>query len=241
LRRSIINADAADLLVEFAELTGVPVIPTLMGWGTISDDHPLMAGLAGLQTAHRYGNATLLASTSCWVSATAGRTATPVAWTPTARAARSCTSTSSRPRSVRVFAPDYALSPTQGRVGAVRRGRPRAQWTLPDRPAGRPNVPNASAPCQRKTHFETVPVKPQRVYEEMNRSFGPDTRYVTTIGLSQIAAAQFTACVPSAGILDQRRAGRPAGLDPPSRARRVRGRTGGDRRRTVRRLRLPVP
>ena len=31
----IINADACDLLVEFAELTGVPVIPTLMGWGAI--------------------------------------------------------------------------------------------------------------------------------------------------------------------------------------------------------------
>ena len=35
----VINADASDLLVEFAELTGVPVIPTLMGWGTIPDDH----------------------------------------------------------------------------------------------------------------------------------------------------------------------------------------------------------
>ncbi|NED03680.1 glyoxylate carboligase, partial [Streptomyces sp. SID6648] len=29
----VINADAADLLVEFAELTGTPVVPTLMGWG----------------------------------------------------------------------------------------------------------------------------------------------------------------------------------------------------------------
>src|SRR6185436_4728613 len=28
----IINADASDALVEFAELTGIPVIPTLMGW-----------------------------------------------------------------------------------------------------------------------------------------------------------------------------------------------------------------
>ena len=54
----IVNADAADLLVQFAELTGVPVIPTLMGWGTIPDDHPLMVGMAGLQTSHRYGNAT---------------------------------------------------------------------------------------------------------------------------------------------------------------------------------------
>ena len=31
-----------------------------MGWGTIPDDHPLMAGMAGLQTSHRYGNATML-------------------------------------------------------------------------------------------------------------------------------------------------------------------------------------
>src|ERR1700720_2501252 len=57
-----INADAAALLVEFAELVGVPVIPTLMGWGAIPDDHPLMAGMAGLQTSHRYGNASMLAS-----------------------------------------------------------------------------------------------------------------------------------------------------------------------------------
>src|SRR5215472_9454873 len=58
----VLNAAAEDLLVEFAELTGVPVIPTLMGWGSIPDDHPLMAGMCGLQTSHRYGNATMLAS-----------------------------------------------------------------------------------------------------------------------------------------------------------------------------------
>src|SRR5688572_7785532 len=58
----IINADASDLLVEFAEITGVPVIPTLMGWGVIPDDHPLMAGMVGLQTSHRYGNSTFLKS-----------------------------------------------------------------------------------------------------------------------------------------------------------------------------------
>jgi tartronate-semialdehyde synthase len=31
----VINADACDELVRFAEITGVPVIPTLMGWGCI--------------------------------------------------------------------------------------------------------------------------------------------------------------------------------------------------------------
>src|ERR1700719_2008293 len=43
----VINADAAALLVGFVEVVGVPVIPTLMGWGAIADDHPLMAGRAG--------------------------------------------------------------------------------------------------------------------------------------------------------------------------------------------------
>src|SRR5699024_4688779 len=56
----VINSDAGSQLVEFAELTGVPVVPTLMGWGAIPDDHDLMAGMVGLQTHHRYGNATLL-------------------------------------------------------------------------------------------------------------------------------------------------------------------------------------
>lgn len=57
----IINADAAEELVRFAELTGIPVIPTLMGWGTIPDNH-LMIGMVGIQTSHRYGNASFLES-----------------------------------------------------------------------------------------------------------------------------------------------------------------------------------
>ena len=58
----VINADASELLVEFAETVNVPVVPTLMGWGAIPDDHVLMAGMVGLQTSHRYGNATMLQS-----------------------------------------------------------------------------------------------------------------------------------------------------------------------------------
>ena len=105
----IINADAADLLVELAELTGVPVVPTLMGWGTIPDDHPLKAGMVGLQTSHRYGNATMLESDfvlgigNRWANRhTGGLDTYP-------RAARSCTSTSSRPRSAGCSRPTTAI------------------------------------------------------------------------------------------------------------------------------------
>ena len=43
----------------------------------------------------------------------------------------------------------------------------------------------------RKTHYTETPIKPMRVYEEMNKVLPRDTIYVTTIGLSQIAGAQF--------------------------------------------------
>src|SRR5258706_2839240 len=60
----VINADASDFLVQFAEILGVPVIPTLMGWGAIPDDHPLMAGLGWLPTQPRPCYARLLCSES---------------------------------------------------------------------------------------------------------------------------------------------------------------------------------
>ena len=190
----VINADAAALLTEFAELTGVPVIPTLMGWGAIPDDHPLMAGMAGLQTAHRYGNATLLASDfvlgigNRWANRhtggldtyTAGRTFVHIDIEPT--------------QIGRVFAPDYGIVSDAGRalrllVAAARERRDAGQ--LPDRAAWSAQCRQRRATMQRRTHFDDVPIKPQRVYEEMNRAFGPEVRYVSTIGLSQIAAAQF--------------------------------------------------
>ena len=190
----IVNADAASLLVEFAELTGVPVVPTLMGWGTIPDDHYLMAGMAGLQTAHRYGNATVLASDfvlgigNRWANRHTGGL-------DTYRAGRKFVHVDIEPTQIgRVFAPDYGIvSDAKAALELfvdVARQRKQAD-TLPDLSAWAEECAERKRTLHRKTHFDNVPVKPQRVYEEMNRTFGPETRYVTTIGLSQIAAAQF--------------------------------------------------
>ncbi|MBZ9558475.1 MULTISPECIES: glyoxylate carboligase [unclassified Modicisalibacter] len=190
----VINADAADKLVEFAELTGVPVIPTLMGWGTIPDDHPLMAGMAGLQTSHRYGNATLLAAdfvmgignrwanrhTGDVASYTEGRTFVHVDIEPTQLG--------------RVFGPDYGIVSDAGAALELFIEVARdleAAGRLKDRSAWAEECRERKRTMLRKTHFDDVPIKPQRVYEEMNRAFGRNTRYVSTIGLSQIAGAQF--------------------------------------------------
>ncbi|MFM2187961.1 MAG: glyoxylate carboligase [Pseudomonadota bacterium] len=190
----IINADASDLLVEFAELTGVPVIPTLMGWGTIPDDHPLMAGMCGLQTSHRYGNATMLASDfvlgigNRWANRhtggidtyTKGRTFVHVDIEPT--------------QIGRVFEPQYGIvsdakAALELFVQAARERK--AAGTLKSFATWAARCAERKSLMHRKTNYDNIPIKPQRVYQEMNAVFPRDTVYVSTIGLSQIAAAQF--------------------------------------------------
>jgi tartronate-semialdehyde synthase len=190
----IINADASALLVEFAELMNVPVIPTLMGWGAIPDDHPLMAGMCGLQTSHRYGNATMLAADHVlgignrWANRhtgtvdvyTKGRTFTHVDIEPT--------------QIGRVFTPELGIvsdakAALDMFVAAARElkaaglVRDRSEWVAQCRERKRTML--------RKTNYDNEPMKPQRVYQCMNNNFDRDTTYVSTIGLSQIAGAQF--------------------------------------------------
>ena len=190
----IINADASELLVEFAELTGVPVIPTLMGWGTIPDDHPLMAGMCGLQTSHRYGNATMLASDfvlgigNRWANRHTGSVETYTK-------GRRFVHVDIEPTQIgRVFNPDLGIvsdakAALELFVEAARERK--AAGTLPNRSDWAFRCAERKRLMQRKSHFDQVPIKPQRVYEEMNEAFGRDTVYVSTIGLSQIAGAQF--------------------------------------------------
>ncbi|MEP1703182.1 MAG: glyoxylate carboligase [Marinobacter sp.] len=190
----VINSDASDLLVEFAELTGVPVVPTLMGWGTIPDDHPLMAGMVGLQTSHRYGNATMLASDfvmgigNRWANRHTGNIE---AYTKD----RKFVHVDIEPTQIgRIFGPDYGIvsdakAALELFITVAKEWR--AEGKLKDRGAWAQKCQERKQTLLRKTHFDDVPVKPQRVYEEMNKVFGKNVRYVTAIGLSQIAGAQF--------------------------------------------------
>jgi tartronate-semialdehyde synthase len=190
----IINANASDLLVQFAEIAGIPVIPTLMGWGSIPDDHPLMAGMVGLQTSHRYGNATFLASdfvlgignrwanrhTGTIESYTKGRKFVHVDIEPT--------------QIGRVFNPDFGIvSDAHAALELfidVAKER-KAAGKLKNRQTWAHSCEHRKKNMLRRSHYDEVPLKPQRVYQEMNETFGRDTTYVTTIGLSQIAGAQF--------------------------------------------------
>jgi tartronate-semialdehyde synthase len=190
----IINAEASDLLVEFAELTNTPVVPTLMGWGAIPDDHRLNAGMVGLQTQHRYGNATFLDSDfvlgigNRWANRHTGSI-------PTYTQGRKFVHIDIEPTQIgRVFCPDlgivadakYAL---EALIAAARERALRGEfghfnsWVA--------KVAERKRTMLRRTDFDDVPVKPQRVFQEINTAFDRDTQFVTAIGLYQIASGQF--------------------------------------------------
>jgi tartronate-semialdehyde synthase len=188
----VVNAEASELLVEFAELTGVPVIPTLMGWGTIADDHPLNAGMVGLQTQHRYGNANFLRSDFAigignrWANRhtgsidvyTKGRKFVHIDIEPT--------------QIGRVFCPDLGIvsDAKLGLEALVAAARARAD-RIRDRSAWVAECAERKRTMLRRTDFDTKPLKPQRVFQEINNVFDADTQFVTAIGLYQIASGQF--------------------------------------------------
>ncbi len=192
----IVNADACALLVEFAELLGVPVIPTLMAWGSIADDHPLMAGMVGLQTSQRYGNASFLAADfvlgigNRWANRHTGSTEVYCK-------GRTFVHVDIEPTQIgRIFTPDLGIvsdakAALQLFVDVAKEWSEAGKLRDYSAWAGACRARKKDLQYLRKTHYDNVPMKPQRVYQCMNNAFGKDVCYVSVIGLSQIAGGQF--------------------------------------------------
>ncbi len=190
----IVIAEASEQLVELAELLDTPVVPTLMGWGTIPDDHPLNAGMVGLQTQHRYGNATFLKSDvvlgigNRWANRHTGSTSVYTK-------GRTFIHIDIEPTQIgRVFCPDLGIvSDAKAALELlVEVARERKQaGTLPSRKAWVRSCTERKRTMLRRTDFDNVPIKPQRAFQEINEAYGKDAVFVTAIGLYQIASGQF--------------------------------------------------
>src|SRR5699024_6532244 len=163
------NAGSDDTLFELSDTLVVPVVPTLMCWCIIPDDHELMIGMVGYQTSQRYGNASFLASdfvigignrwanrhTGSLDTYTEGRTFVHVDIEPTQLG--------------RIFEPDYGIVSDAGaaleQLLAVAKDR-KAGGQVPDYSTWVAECAERKRTMLRKTHFTEVPIKPQRVYEE---------------------------------------------------------------------------
>ena len=186
----VLLADASEKFVELAEYLSLPVITTYMATGGIPADHPLHVGHIGIQVGSPFGNrffldSDLVLGIGCRFSDrhtgkldvyTAGRRFIHVNIEPS--------------HIGRIVPTDLGIVSDAGLAldallaEAKRRTGPRT-------PAPRvEEIPAERAAMARKTDYTETPIKPQRVYQEMNEYFGPDTIFTTGCGLTQIWSGQ---------------------------------------------------
>jgi tartronate-semialdehyde synthase len=187
----IILSEAWTELAAFAEYLQIPVSPTLMGKGGFPEDHPLYAGIVGIQTQQRFANAIFLESDL--VLAVGARFADRhTGALDVYRGKRKFIHVDIEPTQIgKVFEPDLGI------VGDARLALGGmleiARDSTQPGPAGTwvERVRTLKAQLGRRTDFDDVPIKPPRVFQELNRFFDRDAIVVTAIGLYQIWSGQF--------------------------------------------------
>jgi len=187
----VILSDASEELTALAEYLQIPVSPTLMARGAIPHDHPLFAGTVGIQTQQKYANEIFLES-DCVLAVGARFGDRHTGALDVYRGARTFIHVDVEPTQIgKVFEPDLgivadaklALAELLAVACDMTPRREPGPWTA--------RVAALRRVLRRRTDFDAVPIKPHRVFREIDEAFGRDTIFVTAIGLYQIFSGQF--------------------------------------------------
>lgn len=187
----VMRARAYHEFVALAEYLQMPVIPTYMAEGGIGFSHPLYGGRVGCQTNTRGGNKLFLESdlVLCIGNRFADRHTGDLT---VYRGERKFIHIDIEPTQLgKVFPPDLGIvSDAKLAVEALQRV---AKETTPKRSSTdwSKKAADYKRRFRRKMDFDQVPIKPQRIFKEINEFFSPDTIFVTSIGLYQIWSGQF--------------------------------------------------
>lgn len=187
----VIIANAADEFRELAEYLQMPVVTTQMGKGAMPPDHPLYAGQVGIQCNTRCGNKTFLESDL--VLAIGCRfndrhTGTLDVYTR----GRKFIHVDIDPMQIGKIVPPELGIVSDARTALKALLQTAKLMTGPRKPTTWVAcVPSQKASLARRTDFDNVPIKPQRVFKEVNDFFDKETVFVTCIGLNQIWSGQF--------------------------------------------------
>lgn len=185
----VILGEASAELLDLAEFLQIPVQATLMGKGALDEDHPLYAGMTGIQTSQRYGNASFLESDLVLaLGARFGDRHTGDL--ATYRGDRKFIHVDVEPTQIgKVFGPDLGIVADtklflKALLDKAKQQGPRQAGAWVER------CQELKRTLLRREDFDTVPVKAPRVFKEINEFYGPDTYFVTAIGLYQIWSGQ---------------------------------------------------
>jgi tartronate-semialdehyde synthase len=186
----VISSGASDELVRLAEALQIPVSPTLMGKGSIREDHQLYAGIVGIQTQHRFANALFLES-DCVLAVGARFGDRHTGSLDVYRGERKFIHIDVEPTQIgKVFDPDLGIVADArlalqalATLGASARPRPdNGSWVA--------RLAELKSKLGRRQDFADVPIRAARVYKEANETLPDDAIVVTAIGLYQIWSGQ---------------------------------------------------
>jgi tartronate-semialdehyde synthase len=209
----VILADACKEFLAVAEALQAPVVTTYMGKSGIPWNHPLMAGHVGIQCNTRSGNRVFLDSTVVFavgVRFNDRHTGDLKVY----KGNRKFIHVDADPGQIgKNIMPDLGICADakltlQALLEEIKRRKVKARPTAI-------KIAQVRSQMERKTDYDNIPIKPQRVFKEINEFFDEDTVFVTCIGLNQIWSGQLQKIAKPRHYLDCGGAG-PLGWDMPA-------------------------
>jgi tartronate-semialdehyde synthase len=209
----VIIADACKEFIALAEALQIPMVASYMGKSGIPWNHPLMGGQVGIQCNTRSGNQVFLESTL--VLALGARfNDRHTGDLKVYKGNRKFIHVDIDPGQLgKNIMPDLGICADakltlQALLDEIKRRKIKPQPSKID-------IAQIRTKLERKTDYENIPIKPQRVFKELNEFFGPETVFVTCIGLNQIWSGQLQKVTKPRHYLDCGGAG-PLGWDMPA-------------------------
>ena len=186
----VLLSGASEPFVELAEYLALPVITTYMGTGGIPASHPLHVGHIGVQVGCPFGNQFFL-GTDLVMGIGCRFNDRHTGRLDVYTRGRKFIHVNIEPSHIGRIVPTE-LGIVSDAKRALEALLAEAKVRTPKRqPSPRvAAIPDERCRMARKTDYEDVPIKPQRVYHEMNAYFGPETIYTTGCGLTQIWSGQ---------------------------------------------------
>lgn len=209
----VIVADACKEFVALAETLQVPVVTSYMGKSGIPWNHPLMAGHVGIQCNTRSGNQVFLNSTL--VLAVGARfNDRHTGDLKVYKGNRKFIHVDVDPGQLgKNIMPDLGICADAKVTLRALLEEVKGRKVKPS--AAKLDVARIRAKMERKTDYDNIPIKPQRVFKEINEFFDEETVFVTCIGLNQIWSGQLQKISKPRHYLDCGGAG-PLGWDMPA-------------------------
>lgn len=178
-----------DYFTQVADHADIPVVTTYMAKGAIPSEHPLYAGMPGIQCGNPIGNKTFLESDV--VLAIGNRfTDRHTGAIDVYKGDRKFIHINVEQNEIgKIFTPDLGIAADA--KAALEQLLQAAKALGNQRGAARvADIPNQRTAMKRKTDHNSTPINPHRVFGELNKAFDADTMFTTGCGITQIWSGQ---------------------------------------------------